>query len=326
MSIYYVVGGLQKENPTVNDEFHGCRKGIVLKVDTETRVAEFCLQYISPPEACPDDDPSIYFTAATVDDGKIYICTKTEILIYNFPSFEPLNYISLPCFNDLHHVRPTRDGNLLVVNTGLDMVQRISLKGEILDEWDVLGEPLWTRFSKETDYRKVLSTKPHKSHPNYVFSFGEEYWVTRSAQKDAICLQDNSKKIEIGVEQAHDGKLYGSRVYFTTVDGHLVTADTDTLKIADIIKLNRPYLNPGWCRGLHVVNENLVVVGFTGLRFTQWDSNLSWLKGGVKAAKKMVRDPTSIAMFDLKKKKMLWNVRLDIYGIRSIFSIHPELK
>ena len=324
MSIIYAVGGQQKEDATEKEEFHGFRKGVVLRVDTDKAEAEICLEYISPPEVCPENDPSILFTAATVDQGKIYLCTSTEILIHSFPVFERLGYLSLPCFNDIHHVRPTGEGNLLVVNTGLDMVQEISLRGEILREWDVLGEPLWSRFSRDEDYRKVLTTKPHKSHPNYTFFMEGEIWVTRCEQKDAVSLTQRGRRIDIGVERVHDGKVHDGKVYFTTVDGHLVIADTASLKVLEVVKLSRQLKRPAWCRGLHVLDKNHVLVGFSRLRHTRWSENLSWLKGGVNALKNLAASPTSVILFDLKRRKIIQNIRLDIHGISTIFSIHPE--
>ena len=324
MSIIYVVGGQQKEDAVEKEEFHGFRKGVVLRVDTEKRGAEICLEYVSPPVACPDNDPSILFKVAAVDQGRIYLCTQTEILIYSFPVFEPLGYLSLPCFNDIHHVRPTPEGNLLVVNTGLDMVQEVSLRGGILREWDVLDEPLWSRFSRDEDYRKVPTTKPHKSHPNFTFLLGEEIWVTRCEQKDAVSLTRSGRRIDIAVEKPHDGKVHDGKVHFTTVDGHLVIADTASLKVLEVIKLQRQLKRPTWCRGLHVLDKNRVLVGLSRLRHTRWNANLNWLKGGVNALKDLSVTPTSVALFDLKRGKLEWNINLEPYGISTIFSIHPE--
>jgi hypothetical protein len=324
LSIIYVVGGQQKEDATEKEEFHGFRKGVVLRVDTEKAEAEICLEYVSPPEVCPDNDPSVLFKVSTVNQGKIYLCTQTEILIHSFPAFERLGYLSLPCFNDIHHVRPTPQGNLLVANTGLDMVQEISLQGEILREWDMLDEPLWTRFSRDEDYRKLPTTKPHKSHPNYIFFVEEEIWVTRCEQKDAVSLTRRGRRIDIGIERAHDGKVHDGKVYFTTVNGHIVIADTASLKVLDVIKLGRQLKKPAWCRGLYVLDKNRVLVGLSRLRHTQWGANLSWLKGGVNVLKNLAVSPTSVALFDFKRRKFEWNIRLDIYGISAIFSIHPE--
>ena len=116
--------------------------------------------------------------------------TNTEVLLYRVPSFERIAYVSLPMFNDVHHVRPTPNGNLLVANTGLDMVLEMTREGAIVQVWNVLGDDPWERFSEATDYRKVKSTKPHLAHPNHVFYVGDEPWASRFQQKDAISLVD----------------------------------------------------------------------------------------------------------------------------------------
>lgn len=67
------------------------------------------------------------------------------------------------------------------------------------------GGPPWERFSKITDYRKILPTKPDQSHPNYVFLIGNNILVTPCLQKDAICLTKPNLPIDIGGAYIHDG-------------------------------------------------------------------------------------------------------------------------
>src|SRR5262249_5674715 len=159
------------------------------------------------------------------EGNSLYLCTSTEVMVYDVRGFQRTLHLSLPCFNDLHHVCPAGNGNLLVAVTGLDMVVEIAPSGEILREWGVLGASPWERFSRDIDYRKVLSTKPHASHPNFVFHTGEDIWVNRHQQRDALCLTDPSKRIDIAVQVAHDGHVFQDFVYFTTVDGHIVVAN-----------------------------------------------------------------------------------------------------
>ncbi len=64
----------------------------------------------------------------------------------------------------------------------------VTPEGEILREWSVIGEDTWARFSRQIDYRKVPTTKPHRSHPNFAFLLEGDIWTTRCDQKDAICL------------------------------------------------------------------------------------------------------------------------------------------
>jgi hypothetical protein len=207
-----VVGGHPKKNAFGHDH------GLILEVDPDSNTARSAVQYITPPSARPDENPSILFKAATLSGDRLYVCTQTEVLIYDFPKFEQVGYFSLTCFNDVHHVRPTGSGTLLVANTGLDMVLEMGLEGQVIREWDVLGGDSWERFSRDVDYRKIASTKPHQAHPNYVFLIGEEPWVTRFEQRDAISLIDRARRIDIGIERPHDGIVAGDSIYFTTVD------------------------------------------------------------------------------------------------------------
>src|SRR6266496_1534290 len=162
MTNLLITGGQQKANrsPFGTKDWCEYHKGIILGIDTKTGERCSSIEYFSPPETISDERPEVIFKAGTVEGDRLYLCTQTEVMIYALPHFELLNYISLPCFNDLHHVRTMPDGNLLVVNTGLDMVLMMTKDGAVLREWNVLGEDPWLRFSRDIDYRKI-DTKPH---------------------------------------------------------------------------------------------------------------------------------------------------------------------
>ena len=324
---YYVIGGRQKPGADEKEEWFRFEKAVILHVDPSSGEVSCPVEYVSPPDARPDAEFSCLFKAGTVQGDKLYVCTQTELIVYSLPSFQQLHYLSLPCFNDLHHVLPTNRSTVLVANTGLDMVLETTLEGEIVREWGALGQDPWQRFSRETDYRKVATTKPHESHPNYVYELGEDVWVTRFVQKDAVCLGDMERRVAIDVERPHDGCLTESgAVYFTTVDGNVVKADAHTTKIEQVYDLNQLSgieLPLGWCRGLSVVEEDQVVVGFSRLRPTKFKQNVRWAKVhlGLETQAKLL--PTRIAAFDLAHSERLWEIDLERYGISAIFSIHP---
>lgn len=322
----YVVGGHRREGGVRDrDPARLFRKAMIVRVDPDTGESKTCVEYVSPPDACAED-PAILFKAGTVHGDRLYVCTLTEVLTYSFPAFELVGYLSLPLFNDLHHVRPTPEGNLLVVSTGLDMVVEVTPDGEVLREWNVLGEDPWERFSRDVDYRKVTSTKPHHSHPNYVFRLNGEVWVTRFEQKDAVCLDHPQEIIEIDVQHPHDGIVHEGLVYFTTVDGHVVVADGDHRRVEKVVDLNGIHERNGalgWCRGL-TVDRGEVWVGFSRLRPTRFRKNLSWVRhgflGGGKAGVYNTA-PTRVACYDLQKKTCLKEIDLEPAGLNSIFSI-----
>lgn len=315
----YITGGRQRTF-VETDEWRQYGKGVIVRVDTATGDRETCVEYVSPPDVCPKEESSITFKAGTLAGDHLYVCTSTEVLVYELPAFRLANYVSLPCFNDLHHVRPSADGTLLVANTGLDMVVEITPEGGQIREWNVLGCPPWAQFSRHVDYRKVPTTKPHKSHPNHVFHIDGGIWVTRFEQRDAVCLSNSAHRMSIDVQRPHDGTPHGGFVYFTTVDGHVVIVNQETLKVEEVVDLNAqdgqgPLL--GWCRGLQVADATKVWVGFSRVRPTKLKENVSWIKNGFRRR----RMPTHIALYDLVKKERLREIDLEPLGLHTVFSV-----
>lgn len=317
----YVVGGkLRSRVLRELEEWQSCKQALIVQLDPERKTARTMVEYVSPSSVCAGQDAAVLFKSASLRGNCLYACTSTEVLVYELPDFRLLHYISLPCFNDLHHVAPSNRGTLLVAVTGLDMVVEISREGEILQEWDVLGEPLWTRFSRDIDYRLVPTTKPHRSHPNQVFQLGDEVWVTRLHQRDAISLTDPGRRINIAVQRPHDGYPADGAVFFTTVDGHVVIADQKTLQVQKVVDLNtiNGHKNQvmGWCRGLLPLDERFVWVGFTYVRPTKFKENLAWITGAATR-----RKPSHMALYDFERGECLQEIPLEPYGIGVVYSM-----
>jgi hypothetical protein len=326
MSLLYLLGGRQRKRLLKSeDESRLYGEALILRVDTVVGTANLEVQYKSPPEVCAGEGSSHVFKSATLLGNRFYTCTSTEVLIFEVPGFKRIGYISLPCFNDLHHIARLHDGNLLAANTGLDMVVKFTLGGQILDRWNVLGGDPWSRFSPDVDYRKVGSTKPHQSHPNAVFQLGEEVWVTRFSQRDAISLTSPGKSIKIEVQRPHDGLVCGDRIYFTTVDGRIVIADRSHLEVDQIIDLNEIHKAQGqegvllgWCRGVLPLDDRRVWVGFTRVRKTKFKENVLWIKHAFRE----VERSTHIALYDIAERKCLQEIDLEQYGMNVIFGIY----
>ena len=318
----YIIGGRQRVSRSVldNDQtWYEYEKGVVLHVDLPTGRAETCLEYLSPPEAAGDNDP-ILFKSGTAEGGRLYLCTQTELLVYDLPDFELANYISLPYFNDVHHVRPAPNGNLLVANSGLEMVVELTPAGDTVRAWNVLGEDPWRFVSPEVDYRRGISTKPHRAHPNYVFCVGDDVWATRFEQKDAVCLTQPGRSIDIGLERVHDGVLYDGRLYFTTVNGYLVIANPDNCRVEETINLNALHEEDtllGWCRGV-LLDGHRAWIGFSRIRPTRFRETLSWVRQGFRRSL-----PTHIACYDLISQELLAEINLEEQGLNAVFSIFP---
>lgn len=322
----YLVGGHQKSHAHSTEGEHQLYDhALVLALDPDTGTTTTCTTYRSPPEVCPDVEPSIVFKAGTLVGDTLHVCTQTELLAYSVPEFDLLHHVSLPCFNDVHHVTPAPDGTLLVANTGLDMVVRCTPDGELLESWNVLGKEPWHRFEPSTDYRKVPTTKPHESHPNYVFRIGEEVWVTRFEQRDAVSLANPERRIDIDVEKPHEGIVEEDSVYFTTVDGHIIEACTDSLEVRRRVDLNRFHDEGrplGWCRGLWVLGRDRMLVGFSRIRPTRFRQNLSWMKERI-GLESRAHLPTRVVLYDLAARSALQEWNLEDAGMDALFSIHP---
>jgi outer membrane protein assembly factor BamB len=327
VSKFYIVGGRQRRRGEWVDEWRRYDRGVIAELDSDTGATVVLKEYESPADACPlDEDPAILYKAATLEDGVLYACTQTEVMAYEVPSFRELWYVSLPCFNDVHHVRPTADGTVLVVSTGLDLVVEVTTKGEIVNEWNVLGQDTWERFSRTVDYRKVLTTKPHESHPNYVFENDNEYWATRLEKRDAVCLTGDGR-IAVGREPLHDGLVRDGKIYFTTVNGHILEYDARSLELVRDTDLNEfcaldDQTVSGWCRGIEVLGPDLFVVGFSRVRETAFRKNLRWVKARALGDERIDSQPTRVAAFDLGAGELVWEHGLEDVGLNAVFSVH----
>lgn len=324
----YVTGGRQRASAEREEEWHRFAGALVLGCAPDGTGVRPLVDYQSPPELCPEHRPSVLFKAGARRGDELHVCTQTELLAYRLPGMIPIGHVSLPFFNDLHHVAPTAWGTLLVAVTGLDLVAELSHEGTLLRCWDVLGDEPWRRFSPDTDYRRVATTKPHLSHPNAVFTIDDDIWVTRFEQRDAVCLTRPRQRIDIAVERPHDGCVFGDLVYFTTVDGHVVKADPrrgqvlEVWPLAGLMGCDAPL---GWCRGLKVVAEDQVVVGFSRLRWTRFSENVAWAKSRLQSALHVAAharpQPTRIAALDLARGEVLWQVNLEDQDMHAVFSI-----
>lgn len=321
----YVIGGRQRAARSLRagqGAWQGYDRGLVLAVDLIAETVSICFEYDSPPDVVADDDPAISFQGSTLDGDLLYTCTETEVMVYSVPSFELLHYVSLPCFNDVHHVRPSPSGNIIVANAGLEMVLEITPVGEIVGSWNALGQDPWAHVDPEVDYRKI-STKPHRAHPNYVFYLGTELWATRFHQGDAVSLDRPGRSVHVSDERIHDGLVHKGKIYFTTVDGKIVIVDAERLDVIETIDLatfDEDRVLLGWCRGV-LVDGNRLWVGFSRIRPTQFRENVGWVARGFKRDK-----PTHLACYDLQEGTCLSEIDLEPFGLSAFYSVLPAVR
>jgi len=328
MSKLYILGGRQRnpgfKEPGPLDEWSLYEAALIVELDTETLRLRTCVEYQSPPQVLAGSKPSAHFHGGVLIGKSLYTCTKTEVMCYALPEFSRVCYLSLPCFNDLHHVTVSSDGNLLVANTGLEMVLKLTPQGKILAAWNVLGGDAWETFSRDVDYRKVASTKPHKSHPNFVFELDGEIWVTRFHQRDAVSLNGSHRRMDLAGEFPHDGLIVGDLIYFTAVDGKIVIVSRTTLRVQEVVDLRAIQDGdgvklPAWCRGILPLDERKVWVGFSRIRKTKFQENVRWVKRTLGEG--TLAKPTHIALFDISQSTCLQEIELESYGINAVYGI-----
>lgn len=329
VSTYYVTGGAQRKKVKDYIEWFSYGEASIFEVDPAQGTVEKRVSYLTPDEIRPEDEKAnIVFKAGSLHGDRLFVCTQTEVLIYSLPDFAQVGYVTHPWLNDAHHVRVNAAGNLEIANTGLDMMLELTESGEVVRDVSVVpDEDIWDRFDRDVDYRRVTTTKPHHAHPNYVFEAGGQLWISRFVQKDILCLTDPSKRIEVGVEKVHDGNIHNGLVYLTTVDGHVAVADPEAgrlVKVYDLNAMTDTNKTLGWCRGLHVLDDTKVVVGFSRLRPSKFRENVQWVKFQIGKRESAGKLPTRIAQYDLEAGRMEWTVDLEKHGLNAVFSILPS--
>ena len=161
-----------------------------------------------------------------------------------------------------------------------------------------------------------------------MFWINDNPWVTRCTQEDAVMLSDTSKRIDISGPNkeisVHDGIVRGNRVYFTTVDAHIVIADTQTFEVLETINISAIEglkTIRGWCRGLYI-QDDIFYIGFSRLRKTKQSNKISWIKN--LATGRTLVEECSVLAFDITKRKIINSYSIPDAMIDAIYSILPE--
>ncbi len=323
MTKLIITGGRQHRVPSERPEWNRYVEALVGVLDTDSGEVDVVYRHVSPPEVRPPIGSDV-FKSGSVAGNEMLVACQTEVLSLELPDFTLRATYTLPTFNDLHHVLRDR-GKLLVVSTGLDCMVEMDADGHQVRCVSSLGENVEEKFDPQVDWRQVETTKPHDSHPNFVFRTDQGLWLTRFEQMDALCLDQDDLRIDIGVGKPHDGHLHDGLVWFTTVNGKLVAADPASGKVVESFDFNQldPGRGPlGWCRGLWI-GEGLALVGFSRIRQTKIRQNLSWIRHGFQLPKDYRKLPTRIAAFDLKRSKVVREWDLEGAGFGALFSILP---
>src|SRR5215469_14016513 len=99
----YVLGGRQRKSllKEPKEEWRWYDKALILEVDTVSGEARTCVEYDTPVEARAGINSSVNFHSGALERNILYTCTATEVMAFRLPDFEMVQYISLPCFNDV---------------------------------------------------------------------------------------------------------------------------------------------------------------------------------------------------------------------------------
>ena len=325
---FIILGGSQKgSSEFFAEEWSHYNKAIILEIDIDNGEVSKKIEYVSPDKVRASSNSGILFKSGAYKNNNLFCCTPTEILVYKLPNYKLINYLSKRTFNDLHHVTPHSKEGMLVASTGLDLVQHISDDGQILSEWNVLNpnkqDSTWEKFSRNIDYRKVPTTKPHLVHPNFICEYDDDFYVTRFEQRDVIALK-SGKTFNIDIERPHDGLIENNIGVYTTVNGHVVFLDIIQNKIICNLDINKLYPDNsvlGWCRSICKVDDEHYLVGFSSLRPTKFVNNLKWLKNKLLTNNRKKSLPTRIILINIKKNQIINEFNLNDYDCNVIFSI-----
>ncbi len=246
-------------------------------------------------------------------DGGLLACTERELLWLTRDGAVERR-LSHPGFNDLHHAIE-HDGAVWVASTGADTV--IELRdGE--SKVHHLAHP-----PPPGDLRG-RHLKPHAVHPNHLFVWRGEVWVTCLHQGHARSLTSSGEVLAVDQERIHDGVVHDGRVWFTTVDGRVVATDGRQREVFDLNAIDGAGEPLGWCRGL-AFDHRRVWVGFTRLRATRWRHHLAWARGMARGRVEVTRRPTRVVGVDLASRRVVATISCEDRGLHAVFGVvhHP---
>ena len=273
----------------------------------------------------PKEHPNLQYTAACLDRDILWLPTDTELYKYQLPSMQLLVCYSYPCFHNLHSVHVFGD-EVVVTSTGLDNVVVLDKNdGSIKQVINTQGKDPWHRFDPHFDYRQVHSTRPHDSHPNYVFKLDGNLWVTRCTQEDAVNLSDVAQRIDISGDDnisVHDGICWQGKIVFTRVDGYLVVCDQQSKRVIEVInpfagEKNKPI---GWCRGLCIIGD-LFYIGYSKLRQTKLTDKLKYLAQG--NLKYTSGNNALVVAYDIKSRRVERVYESPDHTLDAIYGVLP---
>lgn len=301
MTVLGVAGGRQARDAGVVDRDHRALYDLAVFGALADGAWTPLLAHVTP-----DAPPHVghRFGAPGPDGDVVWLCTEREVLAWPAgPRW------SRPAFADLHHVAPTPDG-LLAVATGA---------GGLVDVRSGTFHPARPGADAPTTDLRFAETHD-AAHPNHVWAWRGQTWVTRGAAGDVLPLRGGAP-IRVAEVVVHDGVPAPDGVWLTAVDGRLLRVDPDAGRVAEEVRIGDGASGPlGWCRGLCLDGE-LAHVGFTRLRATRWRRNLAWLRGAVRGATTVGDRPTRVVTVDRRTGRIVREVDVEPFGVHAVFGL-----
>ncbi len=319
-TIFYVTGARRNDEIFSSDRYAYCYDAGLFEINFSRKkiVREYIEDEVNEEISVPNY--TLSFRGSYISGKNVVTCNHSEILTIDIDSLSVTNRYTNKAFNDMHCVQEFNN-ETWVVSTGIDMA--VKLNGDCNLGVFPVNENATRKYVEGMDYRNI-STKPHVSHPNYLFATEEGVWATRFNERDAVLLTDLTKTIDVKIERPHDGVVRDNRVYFTTVNGLVVVSDVKSGKVVKVydIRCRENTVNVGWCRGL-CVDGDYLYVGFTAIRETKNIKNLSYLTDAVHFMRDKFKDmyPARIVKFNIRKERIEDEMKFKASDIGVVFSI-----
>ena len=270
------------------------------------------------------------FTGGCIADGCLWVCSFASVHQIGLSEMEVIKTIHYPWFNDLHHVT-WHDGQLLVCNTGLDRVEVLKPDGSYvgayslvtplqeLDRQDQASDPDEYFGSQDPGLpfhqRKVRDLV----HPNHIVAVGEQLLVTRFLDRRVDDLRSWLTLLPDLPGYPHDGIVWQDQFWVTCTNGLILAfaispSGQVLAEPTQELNLFESTGHTGWCRGLAVTDEYLLV-GLTAIRRMPRER---W------CARPFNKTESSILLLERGSGQLVACRRLDDFGGHpKVFSILP---
>ncbi len=238
-----------------------------------------------------------------LDGATLLACSFNAVHRIDANSWRETGRLEQADFNDLHHVsHDACSGHILVCNTGLDAIEVFDTRGRFVGRHAT--SPAWferERLEGKTvdraRYPELLAagwsgtgddvprTRPRGAyygnrvgavfrvsivrdylHPNHVVAVDGLLAVTMLGPREVRCLRTHQCLARTD-GHPHDGQLEGDRFWTTTTRGVVTAWDRSAGVPWQASETYEVFASgfSGWCRGLHVASE-CIVVGLTEMR------------------------------------------------------------